>query len=212
VVCQSNVRQIGLGLVMYADDWKGQLPPSIFLVNDPARRIFPEPEEMVPLRLRVAPVAIRPFSANRWDGLGTLFGSQYLPSAPVFYCPSHRGANPYLRFASQWGDDGGEVVANYHFRGQGPVSRNPSDRNRRTANLYLIDPAQSSLVADGVRERADYNHLVGVNFFRADLTVHWFNDYNGELNELIPLDKGDNDASIIEDIWARFDARANGGE
>jgi len=210
VACQSNVRQMGLGIVMYADDWKGHLPPSVFLVNDPARRLEPKPEEMLTLRIGAGQPPLS--SPSAWDGLGVLFVSDYLPAPKLFYCPSHRGDHPFSKYAKRWGRDGGEVVSNYHYRGQGPVSRNPADRYRRTDNLYLIDPAQSSLVADGMRERSDYNHKVGSNFFRADLTVHWYADRSGEVGEILPLNKIDNDASIIEDLWARFDARANGEE
>lgn len=208
VACQSNVRQIGLGLVMYADDSKGHLPPSVFLLNDPSRRIEPKPSEMVTLRVGAGSPPLGSVSA--WDGLGVLFAADYLPAPKLFYCPSHRGDHPFSKYAKGWGRDGGEVISNYHFRGEGPVSRNPADRYRRTQNLYLIDPAQSSLIADGMRERADYNHRVGANYFRADLTVHWYADRSGEVSDLLPLNKEDNDASIIADLWARFDARANG--
>src|SRR5262245_36182328 len=171
VACQSNIRQIGLGVVMYADDWHGQLPASLFLprTTSTSTGSVPEPQQMVTIRIdsNKAP-------GNPWDGLGLLYSLGYIPVAKVFYCPSHHGDNPYSLYIPSW-DAGGEVVCNYHFRGQGPAARVPSPGAAPTTTLlYNIDPQQSSLIADGLRVRSDYNHRVGVNFFRADLTVHWY--------------------------------------
>ena len=58
--------------------------------------------------------------------------------------------------------------------------------------------------------RSDYNHRVGVNFFRADLTVHWFDDANDELVDLLPNSKNDDDASQnVMQAWRLFDSAAN---
>jgi competence protein ComGC len=210
VACQSNIRQVGLGVVMYADDWNGQLLPSRFLPTGMTARVNQAPEQMVTIRID-EPLFGGPAT---WDGLGILYSAGYLSAPKIFYCPSHRGDNPYSKYAPIWNELNGEVVANYHFRGEGPTRSSALGTSRVTAapttrNLYMIDPAQSSLIADGMRQRSDYNHLVGVNFFRADLTVHWFHDRTQRLAEILPETKEDADRAIVDEAWGMFDTAAN---
>ncbi|MBS0196664.1 MAG: DUF1559 domain-containing protein [Planctomycetes bacterium] len=204
VVCQSNVRQIGLGLVMYANDHDGQLPSSRFISTGLMSRAVARPDKM--LMLRVGDEDSRPDLAP-WDGLGVLYSNEYIPAAKVFYCPSHRGDNPYSAYATSWNGLPGEIVCNYHFRGEGPSSIGVGART--TNNLWAIDPAQSSLIADGMRVRSDCNHQVGVNFFRADLTVHWFNDPTGNFADRLPITKNEASPEVVIDAWQAFDQSAN---
>lgn len=206
VACQSNVRQIGLGLVMYADDWRGTLPPSVFLPPPGApvgaqARGTAQPQEMQTVRVP------GPGGASVWDGLGLLYGGAYLSTPKVFYCPSHHGANPYARYAMAWDEGTQAVIANYHYRGEGPIGHRASGKEvqRTTRSLYLIDPARSALIADGLRDRSDYNHRVGVNFFRADLSVHWYNDHDQKLMDGASV--GDDDTAFypVKDAWDRLD-------
>jgi type II secretory pathway pseudopilin PulG len=204
VACQSNVRQVGLGVVMYADDWQGQLPPSAYLPvpNGSSVQGPREPQNMLTIRRDLND------HGGGWDGIGWLYGRDYLTAPKVFYCPSHRGENPYSRFASTWNDGETEIIGNYHFRGMGPMGANSG---LTTRNLYQIDPAQSSLIADGMRLQSDCNHRVGVNFFRADLTVHWYPDPTGALMRSLPSDKNSAVGPPIDDAWGRMDQSANGG-
>jgi type II secretory pathway pseudopilin PulG len=207
-VCQSNIRQIGLGMIMYADDWKGQLPPSQFIPgsNSRSRNADYEPQRTVQVRVPLASGGMG--SSTSWDGLGLLFQLGYVSAGKVFYCPSHWGENPYSRYAAQWSPDGGEITCNFHFRGQGPTrpGSGAAPYGTTTTALYMIDPAQSSLIADSMQVVSDYNHKVGVNFFRADLTVHWFADPAGDLLNLLPKTKEDADAAqSVQEAWQRFD-------
>jgi len=103
-------------------------------------------------------------------------------------------------------------VCNYHYRGKGPLGPARADGTQpSTRNLYQIDPAQSSLIADGMRIQSDCNHRVGVNFFRADLTVHWYSDPSGALMRSLPIDKAHASATIIDDAWGDMDRAAGGG-
>lgn len=211
VVCQSNVRQVGLGLIMYADDFKGLLPTSRFVQSSSQSRDSTNnaPQRTVTLRV---PEEEQQRGRSSWDGLGLLFQAEYLPASKVFYCPSHWGENPYTRYSLQWSQSGGEIICNYHYRGEGPTKPGSGSApyGQTTTALFLIDPAQSSLVADGMETRSDYNHRVGVNFFRADLTVHWFDDEHNELVDLLPNSKNDDDApQNVMQAWRLFDASAN---
>jgi hypothetical protein len=162
--------------------------------------------------LRVPPSEVDPASKyGEWDGLGLLYNTGYMNAAKVFYCPSHRGENTFSAFARTWAAGEGEIVCNYHFRGQGPTSqRLPGTTTYATTNvLWKIDPAQSSLIADSMCNQADYNHRVGVNFFRADLSVHWFNDPAGQLLDSLPEDKFESDPQAVINAWNALDASAN---
>jgi hypothetical protein len=201
VVCQSNVRQVGIGVMSYANDYRGFLPPSVFLPQPPNRGSA-TPQNMDTLRTAT------PMSG--WDGLGYLYSLGYTNTPKVFYCPSHKGEKPFARFAPVFTMTEGEILSNYHFRGEGPTGR---VGGIPTTNLDRIDPAQSSLVADGFQLRSDYNHLVGANFFRADLTVHWFPDPGSRIMSDLPNDKAEADRLIyVPDVWEEFDRFANGGQ
>ncbi len=149
-------------------------------------------------------------SLGGWDGLGILHSAQYLPPPKLFYCPSHTGDNRYGTFAQSWHNPVSEIVSNYHFRGAGPTGGGElGEAGPITFNLYLINPAQSSLLADGMRIKSDYNHKVGVNFFRADLTVHWYSDPAGRLADNMADTKESAVARSVNSTWLLFDASAN---
>lgn len=206
VICQSNIRQIGLGVIMYADDNRDELPYSQFVsVNNPNRAETKQNMDTVRIDDPEVP-------GRYWDGLGVLFNQGYLPAPKVFYCPSHHGENPYRVYAAEWNEGTTEIICNYHFRGDGPLGHtvNASGGRVRTTQLYKIDPSQSSLIADGLRSQSDFNHRVGVNFFRADLTVHWFSDADKVLLLSLPETKDDVAGSQpVDEAWLRFDASAN---
>lgn len=202
VVCQSNQRQIGIGLMTYANDFQGFLPGSIFLStgNGPNRSVA-QPQNMDTLRL--------PAALGSWDGLGILFANDYTNAPKVFYCPSHRGSKPFAKYDDLFGNGDDEILSNYHYRGEGPAGHGPN--GPKTRNLDFIDPAYSSLIADGLQLRSDYNHLVGANFFRADLSVHWFSDLGNQIQRRLPTTKeaADNTPNYVPDIWTQLDDSAN---
>lgn len=211
VVCQSNVRQIGLGVVMYADDHKGRLPSSQFLSDSRyGGREIAAPQNMLTLRVAESEQWNNAGSSG-WDGMGLLYHREYLAAPKIFYCPSHRGNYTYSQMVQVWGEPGVEIVGNYHFRGVGPTrAAMPGSQAPLTSDLYRIDPGHSSLIADGMREISDYNHQNGVNFFRADLTVHWYADHARALGRLLPADKDAANpmdmANAVNAAWNLFDA------
>ncbi len=221
VACRSNVRQIGLGVSMYADAHAGFLPPSVFLpftqaVATEGSRLTAgaQPQQMVTLRLGPEAAQSMIPSASlaitrAWDGLGILYQARYQPAEKVFYCPSHKGESPFINYAKSFGDDSGEIVGNYHYRGFGYIEH-ASGRRDRTNRLYLIEPAKQALIADGMRTQSDTNHVVGTNLFRADLSVVWFSDPGQTLQSSLPDKKEDAvDPGPVEDAWSRFDQGAN---
>jgi type II secretory pathway pseudopilin PulG len=202
IACASNLRQIGLGLAMYADDWNGRLPPSVFL-EPHGRGSGPATQEMVTLRLSGAP-GERP----AWDGLGLLFAGDYLPAPRVFYCPSHRGEWKASRMLADWRTDDAELVGNFHYRGVGPNG---------TPFLSQIDPQQAALVADALRSSDSLNHPRGLNVLGADLVVAWVADSSGELSMIVvPEEEGEGDPQewnlAVQSAWTWLDRKAGSTE
>lgn len=226
VVCQSNLRQIGLGLALYADDYSEALPPSVFrpLQGDGS------PADMDTLRLSddEASFLYSPANASRsgpapaawtWDGLGRLIHWGYLPAPKLFYCPSHRGEQTFRRQASLFGeyraDSDRRIIANYHYRGVGP-------NGSRT--LWRVRPSDSSLVSDALRSQADINHKGGFNVLRADLSLVWLGDPGNQIFSLLPADAGStggnptsssaNDPANrgVQEAWEALDTSSTSGE
>ena len=188
VICASNLRQLGLGLQMYADDYRGQVPPSAFLADGAS-----EQTEMMTIRL--APDHRVRMTRNGWDGLGILYRTNYLKTPRIFYCPSHWGEHPFERYANEWRQVAGEIVGNYHFRGE--------DGDGLT-NLYNMLP-NSALAADGMRTQDDYNHKSGLNVLRVGGHVAWLNDSDGQLAALLADDDGNADGTPMEEAWDLLD-------
>jgi type II secretory pathway pseudopilin PulG len=210
VACQSNLRQIGIGTLMYAQEYEGYLPPSVFLKNAASERA--RPQEMITLRVA---------NSARWDGLGMLYLHSYIDTPEVFYCPSHRGHHRVGSYAGLWtspeeaATDAArpvvamvpEIIGNYHYRGEGPMSMGGpvTSSTPTTRSLFQINPKEVSLIADGMRVRSDVNHKQGSNYFRADMTVHWFSDTSQRLVASLPADKSQANPRVVQTAWHLFD-------
>lgn len=171
VVCASNVRQLGIGIQMFADDHDGKLPDSMYVSlaagmnGDTSAQ-----QQMMTLR---APNSDS--NEQKWDGLGVLYATDYLVAPKLFYCPSHHGDHGFNVYSRVFNGYRERVVGNYHFRGIGP-------NGERT--LTAIEPSESVLVTDGMRALSDYNHKSGTNYLTADLAVDFIQDLNGEFRRL----------------------------
>lgn len=196
VRCASNVRQLGLALQMYSDDSHERLPDAKYgppVVGSTPRAnsrtsatstTWSGDTMYVRVAIPVAPTA-RQASATGggasvpkrlvWDGLGALKTGNYLNHPEVFYCPSHHGRHNYRDYSTKWSKDDGEIAANYQYR----VPEDPY--------LPKLQP-KFVLVADGMATKSDYNHIVGNNYLRADMSVAWFADLTGELYDSLPED------------------------
>lgn len=198
VQCASNLRQIGLGLNMYADNHRGLLPPSVF-ANDPTSERSSQtgagnPREMMVLHLGDD-------VPNNWDGLGVLVADEYLTHL-VFYCPSHTGYHPIDRYEDSWLNLGAELIGNYNYRVEGLAHGGALGDQ-----VVSADQASLALVTDGLRTRPDYNHRIGNNLLRLDLSVEWYEDVGGFVSGLLPTDdRGRHRAPGIAAAWQAFDA------
>jgi len=198
--CASNVRQLGLGLQMYSYDHADLVPPSRFNAltsggrgEDSADTIF----------LRVDgrdwnSENGRLFSGVFWDGLGILAKEDYADAPNVYYCPSHAGDHPISKYSDTWIQARGTVAGNYQYR-------IPKDSTTRLGNLK---PA-STLIADGMRSQADYNHRVGNNMLKADLSVQWFSDSDGSLYNMLSRDAATRPPNGVNPAWDALDHTHN---
>ncbi|MBL8760960.1 MAG: DUF1559 domain-containing protein [Phycisphaerae bacterium] len=194
VACSSNVRQIGLGLHMYADDWNGMIAPSVFVPGWSQNHRGSSPQEMMTLRLADDSMGLW---GQSWDGLGRLTMGDYLDAAKIYYCPSHHGEHKFTNYASSFGLDTREAVGNYQYRGQGPNG---------SRFLYEIVPSAAALVSDGLQSKSDFNHPLGLNVLLADLHVVWFDDSNRSLYNSLPDDEAESGAAAaVADAWSAID-------
>ncbi len=192
VVCSSNQRQVGLGIAMYSDANRERMPHSLNLAkhaNDAAAR----PQAMIQVRIG---------DYTGWDGLGLLYSQNYLDSSGVFYCPSHHGNHGSARYADAWFSGMGHIFGNYHYRGDLTV-------------VNLISPSadvpRTSLLADGMATRQDFNHIVGTNILRTDLSVLWYADTGGTIFWSLASDTVEGAADgAVNRAWDAFDADTDG--
>jgi type II secretory pathway pseudopilin PulG len=189
VICSSNERQQGLGLAMYAEDWKDELPPTEW---DPKDAAAPTPRS--PQNTNI----VRSGDPGaKFDGLGILFAAEYLNAPQVFYCPSHHGLHPYATYAADWHADQGKIVVNFQYRGGTRLA--PSQADRLT------------LLTDGLATRNDYSHNVGSNVLRADYSVSWLPDPSGSIARLLPESDSDaNAATKVSDAWNLIESPTSG--
>jgi len=198
VVCRSNVRQQGIGIVMFTDAHGDMLPPTIFA--GPWAEAASDMEidgDTMTLRFVVpastTPQKIYGFRVTGWDGLGRLYAEEYLNAPGIFYCPSHRGPHPIEKYLPIWRADRGEIVGNYQYRGAGPGD---------VIYLNNIEPTRTALVTDGLRSIEDFNHVVGTNVLRADLSVGWWGD-PGLLSQMLAA--GDGSGDQFDSAWDLLD-------
>ena len=192
VVCGSNIRQIGLALQFYADRSGGQLPPSVFL-PDAFIRERADVEKMVVVRTDPSDMYSRPWDG--WDGLGILYHSGEINAPKLFYCPSHRGAATFDRYADRWAGRRGEIWSNFHYRGSGP------------AGVTRIDaiPQRAAIVADALLPGETLNHPGGFNVLRAGLSVGWYDDAAGRVSALLASEEDDKPGETVDRAWRMLD-------
>jgi competence protein ComGC len=164
LMCASNLRQIGVGLSLYGSNHRDRLPSTVF-----ARGASPQPQEMITLT-----TGAREDEDEQadWDGLGWLIGDgrMFVDSPMVLFCPSHRGSHRPEFAAKDLASHNvfQRIYINYHFIGD-------LDRERDRMRRLDTDPNQA-IVADGMRELSDVNHVDGANVLRGDCSVSYWAD------------------------------------
>ncbi len=171
---------------MYADDHREALP-----ALDPLGFGMDEPQYQLSLRVRLSP--------SQWDGLGILWSNEYLSTGQVFYCPSHTGDHPFSAYAARWGGAEGEIFGNIQYRYRSPSSR--------LGPVSLYSAPGMAVLCDGLRTRDDFNHRVGSNVMRNDLSVLWYSDPTGQVLATLPASEDEVGAAArVEQAWDKLDS------
>lgn len=201
VLCASNTRQIGLGMHMYADDYRGFVPATSR--DEPAdggamSSTLPGADALT-IRL---PDDEEPWRAGDWDGLGLLFERDYLPSGPIFYCPSHPDEHTFERYAPLFAPRGevayggdASIIGNYQYRGEGP------DGERA---LFAM-PFDAAIVSDALGTQEWVNHRSGVNVLRAGLSVDWLGAAEGVTGDMLLSLVSAGDPPSLDAAWRTLD-------
>jgi len=196
--CRSNIRQQGLALQMYAYDRNAKIPQSAF-AKEGDREFGYAPQQTVHLRLdsSLRTSGTRPADWSRWDGLGALYGTDYITSPEVFYCPANSGLNDYPQYNARFkSNEPGAIVGNYQYR-------------LVDGRKYLSDFAPDyTIVANATRTAAEYSHRVGNNMLKSDMSVSWFADIGGRLLATLAANKSGADrdqATPVELAWKMMD-------
>jgi hypothetical protein len=170
VICSSNLRQVGLATVMYADDHNGTLPESRYSLPGESK------QELM--------LAHRGKSPLNWEGLGWLVAENYCKAPEIFYCPSHTGEHPYDRYERRWEHPGGRrIYTNYHYAGDTDWITREKRRLGRGDTIILA--------TDGLRTVRDFNHKAGLNVLSSDNSVLWRDDVYQEVYQQLPARQGD---------------------
>jgi hypothetical protein len=188
LVCSSNIRQHGMGLALYAEDYQGVLPPTGFLATDAHR--------LTTVRFDTSSGSQNQ-PTERWDGMGWLFRLGYLDAPGVYYCPSYRGEHRLSLYAGRWSGQPGEIVTNYHYRGRVPGR----------SELTLFSQPNIAVAADALVSQSEFAHESGANVLRIDLAVAWFSDAGGRLVSRLPSG-GETDpvaSNRIGEAWLLLD-------
>lgn len=198
VICASNLRQVGLGVNMYSQDQRDRLPDSVFLPPVP----YGEFSTVASFdRMDTIWLSLDEFPErhdDRWDGLGILFGEEYITAANIYYCPSHQGNFTYADAHDDWQNrsDPDEIIVNYLYRGTGPNG---------SRVLFNIDPS-AAMVSDTLRSFFDLNHEGGFNVLHAGLAVSWIEDVGDEIaNDILLRGDDGNKSNTVQDAWGRLD-------
>lgn len=184
VISGANMRQLGMGMTMYATDSQGNLPYSA-LVRVPDKSQI---QEMMAIyigeqnqrRFRITPpneIGVRGF-----EGIGLLYMLDYVGAPKVFYSPSHSGDHPYVRYANQFLAPDNVIYSNFHYRGH----MDPFGNNRV---LTLDRDPDRVFLTDGMRTRRDLNHRDGFHRLFGDGSVRWKADLEEKLYERLPVAK-----------------------
>lgn len=165
LVCQSNLRQMGVACSAYASANDDRMP-STSVIDLASGTVAPG--ELMATRINT-------LNGGQWQGIGRLLA--YMGNnCQCMYCPSHRGSNPVERWAPAYAEqDNTRIYANYHYSGHVKHWIPVGDRERNMP--VRLDAGRSVVIlTDGLRTQSDFNHGNGLNRLFGDLSVEWWLD------------------------------------
>ena len=200
--CANNLRQIGCAIISYADDHNDLLPAMNCITGDSEDRNFGDA------------MALTTTEGNKPDGLGNLLpaAQAYIDDSRIFYCPCHTGDHPFERHAEQISKLGfsafagsGRCFSNYHYRGSARVG-GPTSQNLGRRHMLEHFRNDQAIVADGMRTRPDFNHVLGTNRLFKDGRVDWRLDDNSRIYKSLAMNSEDAADEQLFTIWRAIDS------
>lgn len=166
LMCASNMRQLGTGVMLYASDHKDRVPHS-----QQADRGFRLDQMSLTVRKNITPGS----NELELDGIGLLVGGGswgfYCDSLECLFCPSHTNNHTLDRYEQ------GLQVSRYRLlapqRAFGNFQYVGYDPDR--AQVTRLTDA-NLLITDGFRTQADFNHVHGMNKLYGDGSIEWWSD------------------------------------
>jgi prepilin-type N-terminal cleavage/methylation domain-containing protein/prepilin-type processing-associated H-X9-DG protein len=181
--CINNLRQIGIGLVVYSDDNQDRLPPPEF---DPDRIPGALPYPSYLLFGWDSGKVGRPAEKDKAVNLGYLYVGNYLADPLIFYCPSLRHAKGLrVSFEKKYFESArvpwpmyaidGQVNTTYNYFPQTDILSNKENEAKlgwtQVASKQTQLSAQRSVVTDLIYTWGTLAHLSSKN--PAGLNVLW---------------------------------------
>ena len=181
VVCSSNLRQIGMGVVIYTDE-KNTMPISFYgRPGENKQHMMAAHRGAVMFddgSLGGSRLGDNSMAYENWEGLGWLYPGGFIKTAEVMYCPSHFGEHHYDRYHDLYQSyrqfdvvSTEPIYTNYQYAGDRDwANQDQPNRRRRLTDENLI------IATDGLRTISDFSHRVGMNVLRGDSSVIWHED------------------------------------
>jgi len=193
LMCASNLRQIGVGLMLHGEDENGLLP-------DSHMQEIGRFEEMSAINTgETDDLSRRP----TYDGLGLLWEKRYVESARCFYCPAHHHHHTFetdgAYYESLDGDFPRRIYSNYHFTG--PCRLDESGQVVPGGFRSLNRAGRLVLVTDSLRSAEDFNHDDGINVLYSDGSTIWEADTGSRMRRSLPLESTIAESSFAGGMW-----------
>lgn len=205
IVCATNLRQCGLGIVLYAENNRGNTVPNFILYS------------------QYMPYMIRDNNGDTPKNLGYLYAQGYLKEPKLYYCPSaSRPAQKFDTEENPWWENHAKILpdvhtySSYYYYIRVPNSfwnRRLSDslEARGLASRYetwvkLDKLKNKALLSDTVFYPDRYPHYVkkGFNVAYGDGSVRFWRDGKGYFKDIAQRQPYLSDVQIYE-VFNMFD-------
>lgn len=193
LMCASNLRQIGVAMLLHGEDQNGNLPDSHL-------QQIGRFGEMCAINTGETDDATR---RPTYDGLGRLWELRYLDSPRCLYCPAHHHHHTFEAdgdyYKSLDGSFARRIYSNYHFTGPWRVS---DDGQVEPGGFRNVNRAgRLLLVSDALRSREDFNHEDGINLLFSDGSTIWEADTGARMFQSLPRESAIGEASLAGGLW-----------
>ncbi len=227
IVCASNLRQLGVGVMMYASDASGKLPPWGYPRNVPSPMPSGNTAWNYVAQINGNYVIYKADSSYKtpsgendyWIGLGRLWVNKYVKEAKVYFCPTsgYKIANQWTNAGRMNPDDptnpapaSSPIRSSYHYRsGTNTQWEFPQIGNQLVAASKFI--ASDIFSGSGTDWSSPLNHgYDGFNVLGAQGNVAWYQGmpdngvwrYMDNIYRKFDRVAGDTDSNTIQREWA----------